>query len=84
MTSEFGVLWLKHNLIIGDKTYVRTVLGASTSANTFNEDRYENILESDEKLRILAMYMKWCYALKLQYNVLGSVSWHKWTVHNQV
>ncbi|MEM1328237.1 MAG: carboxypeptidase-like regulatory domain-containing protein [Bacteroidota bacterium] len=53
VTSQFGVVGLKHNLIIGDKTYVRTVLGASTSGNTYFEDRYLDRLASDEKLRIV-------------------------------
>jgi hypothetical protein len=53
VTSQFGVVGLKHNLILGDKTYIRTVLGASASENTFNEDRYTDIETSDEKLRIL-------------------------------
>ncbi|MEM0993461.1 MAG: TonB-dependent receptor [Bacteroidota bacterium] len=53
VTSGFGVLGVKHNLIIGDKTYWRTVLGGSLSANTFNADRYFDMDTSNErKLRI--------------------------------
>ncbi|MEM9888628.1 MAG: TonB-dependent receptor [Bacteroidota bacterium] len=53
VTSGFGVIGLKHNLIIGDKTYLRTVIGGSITDNTFNADRYFNIGTSEEnKLRI--------------------------------
>ena len=38
--SAFGAVGLKHNLIIGDRTYIRTVIGASGNGNTFNQDRY--------------------------------------------
>ncbi|MEM6699845.1 MAG: TonB-dependent receptor, partial [Bacteroidota bacterium] len=53
VTSGFGVLGVKHNLIIGDKTYWRTVLGGSLSANTFNADRYFDLdTPNERKLRI--------------------------------
>lgn len=53
VTGGFGVAGIKHNLIISNKTYVRTVIGGSLTNNTFNEDRYFNLGQSDEeKLRI--------------------------------
>lgn len=50
----FGLVGLKHNLIIGDKTYIRTIIGASRRNNTFELDRYYNLdMEDEFKLRIL-------------------------------
>lgn len=46
--SEFGVLGLKHNLILGENTYLRTVIAATTSANMVNQDRYQNLDTPDE------------------------------------
>ncbi|MEM9822207.1 MAG: TonB-dependent receptor, partial [Bacteroidota bacterium] len=40
--SRFGVVGLKHNLILDPNTYVRTVISASTAANRFFTDRYFN------------------------------------------
>ncbi len=37
-TSRFGVLGLKHSWLLNDKTYVRTVLSASYSGNTYQSD----------------------------------------------
>lgn len=48
VTSGFGVLGVKHNLIIGDKTYWRTIIGGSISANTYQEDRYLNLGTPEE------------------------------------
>ncbi len=38
--SQFGVVGLKHNLIIGDNSYLRTVLAASGNTVRFTRDRY--------------------------------------------
>ncbi|MEN0005292.1 MAG: TonB-dependent receptor [Bacteroidota bacterium] len=46
--SRFGVIGLRHNLILDDKTYLRTVIAGSTSGNTFNTDRYFNQGTSEE------------------------------------
>ena len=35
--SDFGVVGLRHNLITGENTYLRTVLSASTQGNTYEE-----------------------------------------------
>lgn len=52
-TGRFGVVGLKHNLLLGTKTYLRTVIGASNRGNSFEQDRYFNLGEADEfKLRI--------------------------------
>ncbi|MEN0051428.1 MAG: TonB-dependent receptor, partial [Bacteroidota bacterium] len=40
--SQFGVLGLKHNLFIDDKTYLRTVISTSNSGNVFTRDRFFN------------------------------------------
>ncbi len=47
----FGLVGLKHNLIIGDKTYVRTIIGASRRNNTFEQDRYFN-LDTEEEFKL--------------------------------
>ena len=36
--SKFGVLGLKHNILLGERSYVRTVLSASYSGNTYTAD----------------------------------------------
>ncbi|MCW5922356.1 MAG: carboxypeptidase regulatory-like domain-containing protein [Saprospiraceae bacterium] len=36
--SKFGVVGLKHNLLLNDRSYVRTVLSASHSGNTYTAD----------------------------------------------
>ena len=46
--SLFGVIGLKHNLIIDHQTYLRTIVGASTSQNKFNQDRFFNLGEANE------------------------------------
>jgi hypothetical protein len=52
--SILGVVGVKHNIIIDNSTYVRTVLGASTSQNEFTQDRYFNLDEPDEyKVRLV-------------------------------
>lgn len=53
VTSGFGAVGLKHNLVIGDRTYVRTVLGVSGSQEETVQDRYFNMGTAEErKLRI--------------------------------
>lgn len=38
--SNFGVLGLRHNLILNNTTYLRTVIAGTTSGNTFQQSRY--------------------------------------------
>jgi hypothetical protein len=47
--SQFGVIGLKHNYLIGNKTYIRTVIAASNSGNIFTQDRF---LLTDENKEI--------------------------------
>ncbi|MEO1623990.1 MAG: TonB-dependent receptor [Bacteroidota bacterium] len=46
--SRFGVVGLKHNIILDNKTYIRTVLSASTSRGNFSNDRIRNLGTSEE------------------------------------
>jgi hypothetical protein len=39
-TSGFGVLGLRHNLILSDKAYLRTIVAGSVAENTFSQERY--------------------------------------------
>ena len=51
--GQFGAIGLKHNLIIGEKTYWRTVIGGATNGNTFAQDRYFNMgTDEERKLRV--------------------------------
>jgi hypothetical protein len=43
VTSNFGVVGVKHTIDIGSKSYLKTVFSASTSGNTYEEDRYFNL-----------------------------------------
>ncbi len=47
--SRFGVIGLKHNLLIGEKAYLRTIVASSVSQNQFTQDRYFN-LGTDEEI----------------------------------
>ncbi|MEL7222107.1 MAG: TonB-dependent receptor, partial [Bacteroidota bacterium] len=39
-TSGFGVVGLRHNLILSDKAYLRTIMAGSVAENTFTQDRF--------------------------------------------
>jgi len=47
--SRLGILGARHNIIVSDDAYVRTVVSVSTAGNTFQQD---NFLEDGEKLRV--------------------------------
>ena len=51
-TSQFGVIGLKNNLLIDDKTYIRTILSVSNAGNDFDQYRFFN-MDTDEERRIL-------------------------------
>ncbi|MEM1220502.1 MAG: TonB-dependent receptor [Bacteroidota bacterium] len=38
--SRFGVLGMRHNLILNDRSYWRTTIGASTAVSLFDQDNY--------------------------------------------
>jgi len=46
--SKLGVVGLKHNLLLDDNSYVRTIIGLSRSGNDFFRDRYYNNNQADE------------------------------------
>jgi len=46
--SKFGVLGLKHNILLSDRSYVRTVAALSGSSVEFGRDRYYNEGQPDE------------------------------------
>ncbi|MEZ4983024.1 MAG: TonB-dependent receptor [Saprospiraceae bacterium] len=51
--SRFGVVGLRHNFILDDNTYLRTVIAGSTSQNQFTNDRYFNLdTDEEEKLHV--------------------------------
>lgn len=53
-TSLFSVIGLKHNFLIDNNTYARTIISASLSGNEYQEDRYLNLNQADErKIRIV-------------------------------
>ena len=49
--SRFGVAGLKHNIIVGDGAYLRTIVSASISQNQFHQDRYFN-LDTPEEFKV--------------------------------
>ncbi len=49
--SRFGVAGLRHNIIVGDGAYVRTIVAGSVSQNQFKQDRYFN-LGTEEELKV--------------------------------
>lgn len=48
-TSELGVVGLRHNILLGDGAYLRTVVSGSTARGGFIQD---NLLTGDERLRV--------------------------------
>lgn len=51
--GSFGLVGLKHNLIVGKNTYLRTVIGGSFRGNTFEQDRYFDFdTPNQKKLRL--------------------------------
>ncbi|MCO6487541.1 MAG: TonB-dependent receptor [Phaeodactylibacter sp.] len=47
--SRFGVVGLRHNIIVGDNAYIRTVISASTAQSGFRQD---NIASDGGRLRV--------------------------------
>lgn len=47
-TSQFGVIGLKNNLILNDKSYLQSVLSFSTAGNVFDQFRFFNLNEENE------------------------------------
>ena len=48
--SRFGVAGIKHNILISDKSYIRTIVSGAMSGNAFDRDRYYDIDTPDERL----------------------------------
>ncbi len=48
--SGFGVLGLKHKITVGNNSYLKTIVGVSTSTNNFTEDAYFNQNTPNETL----------------------------------
>ncbi|MEM1320050.1 MAG: TonB-dependent receptor [Bacteroidota bacterium] len=46
--SRFGVIGMKHNLLLGDNAYIRTVISGALSVNELIEERYFNLDQDDE------------------------------------
>lgn len=46
--GKFGIIGLKHNLLFGNRSYLRTIVATSYSGNTFDQDRYYNLGTPDE------------------------------------
>lgn len=40
--SQFGVIGLKHNIILGKNAYVKTIVASSIERNEFNQDNYQD------------------------------------------
>lgn len=52
VTSGFGVIGIKHTIDVGSKSFLKTIVSASTSSNDFEQDRYFNLETPTEfKLR---------------------------------
>ncbi|GJM31162.1 MAG: prevent-host-death protein [Saprospiraceae bacterium] len=48
--SKLGILGVRHNMIVGDNAYIRTVVSAATAQSEYYAD---NLLPEGEKLRIV-------------------------------
>ncbi|SEB44669.1 TonB-dependent Receptor Plug Domain [Tenacibaculum sp. MAR_2009_124] len=49
VTSEFGVVGLKHRAIVGEKSYFKTIISRSFSANKYDRDKYYNLDTPQER-----------------------------------
>jgi len=49
VTSQLGIIGLRHNIIVGEGAYIRTVISASSAGNTFKQD---NFVSDGEKIRV--------------------------------
>ena len=47
--SQLGIVGLKHNIIVGDGAYIRTIVSASTSRNKFDQDNFNS---DGDKMRV--------------------------------
>jgi len=54
--SQFGVLGLRHNYLLNNNTYWRTVVAVSNSGNIFNQDRFVNKGTAEEYQYRLAVF----------------------------
>ncbi len=48
--SQLGILGVKHNIMVGENAYIRTILSASTARNGYTQDNYLD--EGTRKLRV--------------------------------
>ena len=46
--SNFGVIGIRHNVLLNEQTYVRTIVAASTTGVVFGRDRYYNLDTQEE------------------------------------
>ncbi len=46
--SKLGIVGIKHNYLLNDNSYIRTVISSTLSGNDFNSDRYLNEELSDK------------------------------------
>ncbi len=54
VTSQFGSIGLKHNLDIGNSSYLKTIVGFSNAENTYKNDRYYDYqTPAENKLRFM-------------------------------
>lgn len=73
--SKIGILGLKHNILINDRSYIRTVLSATSNANTFYISNFfpESTTEQYDSLQIDDTVDR--LALSSFYNVKNSARW---------
>ncbi|NRA51054.1 MAG: TonB-dependent receptor [Phaeodactylibacter sp.] len=48
--SQLGILGVKHNIIVGENAYIRTVVSASTARSFFEQDNF--LSDGEEKIRV--------------------------------
>jgi hypothetical protein len=52
VTSNFGAVGIKHTIKVNENSFFKTILGGSTSSNTYDADRYINFeTPQEEKIR---------------------------------
>ncbi len=49
VTSEFGVVGLKHRIIVGEKSYFKSVFARAFAANTYDQNRYYDLDTPQER-----------------------------------
>ncbi len=88
--SKLGIIGMKHNIIVGQKGYFRTVITASTSQSTYEEDNYdengmaERVTESDDIQNQYTINSFYNHKFSPKYSIRAGVKWNLFNLNLNV